>query len=45
MPHKEELQLHHLDGDRETLSFVKVGKVSCHEEVLVVLQCHTQLFR
>ena len=44
MPLKEELPLHHLDG--ETLSFVKVGKVGCHKkEVLVVLWRHTQSFR
>jgi len=43
MPLKEEPQLCHLDG--ETLSFVKVGKVGCHEEVLIVLRHHTQLFR
>jgi hypothetical protein len=42
MPLKEELPLHHLDG--ETL-FVKVGKVGCHKEVLVVLWRHTQSFR
>ncbi len=40
---KEELPLHHLDG--ETPHFVKVGKDGCHKEVLVVLWCHTQSFR
>jgi hypothetical protein len=43
MPLKEELPLHHLDG--ETPFFVKVGKVGCHMEVLVVLWRHTQSFR
>jgi len=43
MPLKEELPLHLIDG--ETPSFVKVGKVSCHKELLVVLWRHTQLFR
>ncbi len=40
---KEELPLHNLDG--ETPCFVKVGKVGCHKEVLVVLWRHTQSFR
>ena len=43
MPLKEEPPLHHLDG--ETPSFVKVGKVDWHKEVLVVLRRHTQSFR
>ena len=43
MPLKEKLPLHHLDGGAP--SFVKVGYVRCHKEVLVVLLCHTQLFR
>jgi len=43
MPLKEEPLLHHIDG--ETSSFVNVGKVGCHKEVLVVLWCDTQSFR
>jgi hypothetical protein len=39
---KEDLPLHRLDG--ETIPFVEEGKVSCHEEELVVLWCDTQLF-
>ena len=43
MPLKEELPLHDLDG--ETPSFLKVGEVGGHKEVLVVLRRHTQSFR
>ncbi len=43
MPLKEIIPLAHLDG--ETPSFVKVGKVGCHKEGLIVLWLNTQSFR